>query len=179
LTALKLLSEEELVRSLKANQRQAYEYLYQNYSGALMGIITRIVKDTEKSEDLLQDVFLKIWKKINDYDASKGRLFTWMVNIARNTAIDAYRKDKNVWLEDLDGKVNTIDLLNVTDTSNHNFDVKSITENLKTDRKILIDMVYFQGYTQEEAAEILQIPLGTAKSRIRIALQDLKAYFRI
>jgi len=179
LTALKKLSEEELVQSLKANQRQAYDYLYDNYAGALMGIITRIVKDREKSEDLLQDVFLKIWKKINDYDPSKGRLFTWMVNIARNTAIDAYRKDKNVFLEDIDTKINTIDTTFVADSVNYNFDVKAITENLKSDRKVLIDMVYFQGYTQEEAAEILQIPLGTAKSRIRTALQDLKAYFRI
>jgi RNA polymerase sigma-70 factor (ECF subfamily) len=177
LTALKKLSEEELVQSLKTNQRQAYDYLYDNYAGALMGIIARIVKDTEKSEDLLQDVFLKIWKKINDYDPSKGRLFTWMVNIARNTAIDAYRKDKNVFLEDIDTKINTIDTTFVADSVNYNFDVKAITENLKSDRKVLIDMVYFQGYTQEEAAEIL--PLGTAKSRIRTALQDLKAYFRI
>ena len=161
MTALKKLSEEELVQSLKTNQRQAYDYLYDNYAGALMGIIARIVKDTEKSEDLLQDVFLKIWKKINDYDPSKGRLFTWMVNIARNTAIDAYRKDKNVFLEDIDTKINTIDTTFVADSVNYNFDVKAITENLKSDRKVLIDMVYFQGYTQEEAAEIL------------------KAYFRI
>lgn len=102
-----------------------------------------------------------------------------MVNIARNTAIDAYRKDKNVFLEDIDTKINTIDTTFVADSVNYNFDVKAITENLKSDRKVLIDMVYFQGYTQEEAAEILQIPLGTAKSRIRTALQDLKAYFRI
>ncbi len=99
------ISEEELVRSLKQNSQKAFEYLYDNYSGSLMGVITKIIKDTEKSEDILQDAFLKIWRKIGDYDPSKGRLFTWMVNIARNTAIDQFRKDKNIWLEDIEFSV--------------------------------------------------------------------------
>lgn len=173
------IPEEELVKSLKQNSRKSFEYLYDNYSASLLGIISKIIKDTEKSEDILQDVFVKIWRKIGDYDPAKGRLFTWMVNIARNTAIDQFRKDKNIWLEDIEETVGQVDKKASFQPEMSLFDLKGLTDKLKTDRKVLIDMVYFQGYTQEEAADILQIPLGTAKSRIRTALQDLKLIFKI
>ena len=173
------IPEEELVRSLKQNSRKSFEYLYDNYSASLLGIISKIIKDTEKSEDILQDVFVKIWRKIGDYDPARGRLFTWMVNIARNTAIDQFRKDKNIWLEDIEETVGQVDKKASFQPEMSLFDLKGLTDKLKTDRKVLIDMVYFQGYTQEEAADILQIPLGTAKSRIRTALQDLKLIFKI
>ena len=178
-TLNKKYSEEELVLSLKQNSQKAFEYLYDNYSGALYGIISKILKNDEKSEDTMQDVFLKIWRKIGDYDSSKGRLFTWMVNIARNASIDQLRKDKNIWLEDIDDHVTQIDKVSSFQPQTTSMDIAKIMENLKPERKVLVDMVYLKGYTQEEAAELLQIPLGTAKSRIRTALQDLKIYFKI
>ncbi len=171
-------SEEELVLSLKQNSQKAFEYLYDNYSGALYGIISKILKNDEKSEDTMQEVFLKIWRKIGDYDATKGRLFTWMVNIARNSSIDQLRKDKNIWLEDIDDHVTQIDKVSSFQPQTTGMDIANIMEKLKPERKVLVDMVYLKGYTQEEAAELLQIPLGTAKSRIRTALQDLKIYFK-
>ena len=92
----KKYSEEELVNLLKQNNKAAFSYLYDHYSGALFGIILKIVnQDEETSEDVLQDVFIKIWKKIATYDSTKGTLFTWMLNIARNTAIDKVRTFKN------------------------------------------------------------------------------------
>jgi RNA polymerase sigma factor (sigma-70 family) len=172
-------SEEELVLSLKQNSQKAFEYLYDNYSGALYGIISKILKNDEKSEDTMQEVFLKIWRKIGDYDATKGKLFTWMVNIARNASIDQLRKDKNIWLEDIDDHVTKIDKVSSFLPQTAGMDIANIMEKLKPERKVLVDMVYLKGYTQEEAAELLQIPLGTAKSRIRTALQDLKIYFKI
>jgi|GWRWMinimDraft_5_1066013.scaffolds.fasta_scaffold32012_1 RNA polymerase sigma factor (sigma-70 family) len=172
-------SEEELVLSLKQNSQKAFEYLYDNYSGALYGIISKILKNDEKSEDTMQEVFLKIWRKIGDYDSTKGRLFTWMVNIARNASIDQLRKDKNIWLEDIDDHVTHIDKVSSFQPQTIGMDIANIMEKLKPERKVLVDMVYLKGFTQEEAAELLQIPLGTAKSRIRTALQDLKIYFKI
>jgi RNA polymerase sigma factor (sigma-70 family) len=171
-------SEEELVLSLKQNSQKAFEYLYDNYSGALYGIISKILKNDEKSEDTMQEVFLKIWRKIGDYDSTKGRLFTWMVNIARNASIDQLRKDKNIWLEDIDDHVTHIDKVSSFQPQTIGMDIANIMEKLKPERKVLVDMVYLKGFTQEEAAELLQIPLGTAKSRIRTALQDLKIYFK-
>ena len=91
-------TEEELVALLKRKDAHAYSLLYDNYSAALFGVITRVVAAEEIAEDILQDVFVKIWKNIENYDASKGRLFTWMLNIARNAAID-YSRSKQFKIE--------------------------------------------------------------------------------
>ena len=76
---------------LKAKDKSELEYLYDHYSGALYGVIFRILKKEEIAEEVLQDVFLKIWERFESYDASKGKLFTWLLNVARNQAIDKTR----------------------------------------------------------------------------------------
>lgn len=177
-TLTKSMPEAELVASLKSNSQQAFEYLYDQYSSGLYGIIYKILKDDAAAEDTMQEVFLKIWKKISDYDPSKGRLYTWMLNIARNAAIDQFRKTKNVHHVDVQD-LSYADLNNEKVQSNTELsEMKIFTDKLNPDRQALIDMVYFQGYTQEEASEILNIPLGTAKSRIRTALQELKSLLK-
>ena len=84
-------NEGELVLRLQHQDQQAFSYLYDNYSAALNGIIYRMVENRELAEDILQEVFIKIWNNILHYDAGKGRLFTWMLNIARNLTIDTLR----------------------------------------------------------------------------------------
>ena len=76
--------EDELVSLLRQRSDNSFGYLYDNYSGPLLGIVSSIVADHETARDVLQEVFVNIWKKIESYDSSKGRLFTWMMNIARN-----------------------------------------------------------------------------------------------
>ncbi|MGR3810980.1 RNA polymerase sigma factor [Jiulongibacter sp. NS-SX5] len=166
-----------LVLALKKNQRSAFDYLYDNYSGALFGVISRVIKDEEKAADVMQDVFLKIWTKIGDYEPGKARLFTWMMNIARNASIDLYRKERNKHMVDIDDQVGVVDSKNQDEMNISTIDLRGIVETLRPERKVLLDLVYLQGYTQQEAAEKLNIPLGTAKSRIRTALKDLKLYY--
>ncbi len=84
-------TETELVALLKERQQNAFSYLYDHYSGALYNIILAIVTEKEQASDVLQEVFIKIWRMSESYDASKGRLFTWMMNIARNASIDVVR----------------------------------------------------------------------------------------
>ncbi|RYY92832.1 MAG: sigma-70 family RNA polymerase sigma factor, partial [Chitinophagaceae bacterium] len=83
--------EGELVSLLRSKDNAAFSYLYDHYAGALQGIVRQIVSDEELSQDVLQEVFVSVWRKIDSYDAEKGRLFTWMLNIARNAAIDKVR----------------------------------------------------------------------------------------
>ncbi|QRR04221.1 sigma-70 family RNA polymerase sigma factor [Dyadobacter sandarakinus] len=171
-------SEEELVVALKRNERAAFEFLYDHYSGALFNIISKTLRDEEKAADVLQESFLKIWKNISSYDAGKGRLFTWIMNIARNGAIDAARAEgRKPAMDDIENKV----VLNERDLHEDSVvvssEMKAIVDMLRPERKVLIDMAYFQGYTHEEISEELKIPLGTVKSRIRTALQELKQYF--
>jgi len=173
-------SEEELVAALKRNERTAFEFLYDHYSGALFNIISKTLRDEEKAADVLQESFLKIWKNIASYNPEKGRLFTWIMNIARNGAIDAVRVEgRKPAMDDIDDKA----IQNEKDVSEDSLttssEMKAIIDMLRPERKILIDMAYFQGYTHEEISEELGIPLGTVKSRIRTALQELKNYFAV
>jgi RNA polymerase sigma factor (sigma-70 family) len=173
-------SEEELVVALKRNERTAFEFLYDHYSGALFNIISKTLRDEERAADVLQESFLKIWKNISSYNPEKGRLFTWIMNIARNGAIDAARVEgRKPAMDDIDDRA----VLNEKDVSNDSLttssEMKAIIDMLRPERKVLIDMAYFQGYTHEEIAEELNIPLGTVKSRIRTALQELKQYFAV
>lgn len=88
-------SHDDLVILIKNRDQKAFAYLYDNYSKALFGVLYQIVADVEETEDILQKLFLKIWDNFESYDASKGRLYTWMLNIAKNLAIDYKRSKSN------------------------------------------------------------------------------------
>lgn len=170
-------TEDELVSLLKSKDAMAYNILYDNYSSSLYGIVSRIIPAEEIARDILQDVFVKIWKSIDMYDKSKGRLYTWMLNIARNSAID-YSRSKQSKLEnkiqDLD---NSVYELNKQRSSTFNTDTIGLKEEvtkLKEDYRVLIDHIYFKGFTQEETAKELNIPLGTVKTRVRAAIMHLR-----
>ncbi|HMK24560.1 MAG TPA: sigma-70 family RNA polymerase sigma factor [Chitinophagaceae bacterium] len=168
-------SEQELVALLQQRNEKAFGYLYDNYSGALYGIVNSIVTDKEIANDVLQNVFVNVWKKIESYDASKGRLFTWMLNIARNAAIDELRSkgyrdsQKNQPLGE------NVDVAGaVTGPAIHDVGLKKVLTKLKADLRVLVDLSYFQGFTHEEISKALNIPLGTVKTRIRTALIQLR-----
>ena len=176
LTKVKI-TEEELIASLQNGEQEALSLLYDNYSAALLGVIYRIVDDKEAAEDILQEVLIKIWQKIATYDRSRGKLFTWLINIARNAAIDSTRaKDYNVKskIQSIDNSVRSINRQYNVSTQVDHIGLRNIVEKLKPEYRVLIDKLYFEGYTQEEAAEELDIPLGTIKTRIRAAISHLR-----
>jgi len=173
----KVYSEEELVTALKKGDQEAMAVLYDNYSAALLGVIFRIVDSSEAAEDILQEVFIKIWKNISSYDRSKGKLFTWLINIARNAAIDSMRvKDYAIKskIQSIDNSVRSINRQYNVSTQVDHIGLKTLVDKLKPEYKVLVDKLYFEGYTQEEAAEELGIPLGTVKTRIRAAINHLR-----
>lgn len=162
---------------LRQRDNQAFTYLYDHYSGALFGVISQIIVNKEIANDVLQEVFINIWRKIETYDLSKGRLFTWMLNIARNASIDKVRSKS--WQNDLKNQsmpdnVNTLEGQSVK-MEMDNVGIKKILGKLKEEQRALIDLSYFQGYTHEEIAKGLNIPLGTVKTRIRSALLQLRS----
>ena len=157
---------------------KAFGYLYDHYSAALNGVIMDILQDEESAGDVLQEVFIKIWKQIEQYDATRGRLFTWMFNIARNAAIDATRR-KEWQTQKQRYSVNEYTFL--PDKAPHPAEdagLRRLIQSLKAEYKVLIELSYFQGYTQEEIAEILKLPLGTVKTRMRTAILLLKKQIR-
>ena len=172
------ITEEELIAALKDKNREAVGLLYDRYSGFLFGLINRIVQSEQIAEDLLQEVFVKIWMNIGTYDSRKAKLVTWMANIARNLSIDKIRsKDYKNALKNHDIE----DYVNNIEESSFNPDhigVKEMLDKLGEEYKKIIDLVYFKGYTQADAAEELGIPLGTVKTRIRSAIMKLREIFK-
>jgi RNA polymerase sigma factor (sigma-70 family) len=172
-----LYNEQELTALLKNKDQQAFAHLYDSYSGAINSIILQIVGDDELANDILQEVFINIWRKIDMYDAEKGRLFTWMLNIARNASIDmlrsrGYRNSrKNQSIQD---DVDIAGPGGVEHMSVDSIGLKKVLEKLKPEQRVLIDLSYFKGYTHEEIAQQENIPLGTVKTRIRNALIQLR-----
>ena len=174
------LTEEELVFSLRNREKIAIEALYDMYSSSLFGVISRIIVDTAAAEDVLQETFVKIWHSFSSYSTEKGRLFTWMVNIARNLAIDKLRskdfknQNKN---QELENNVTFIDEQRNTVYKPELLGIKDLVQTLKPEQKSILELVYFKGYTHVEAADELGIPLGTIKTRLRMAIVELRKHF--
>lgn len=173
-----LYNELELVTALRRKDDEAFGYLYDHYAGALYSVIRQIVGDVEVSNDVLQEAFVNIWRRIDQYDESKGRLFTWMLNVARNAAIDKTRSkgfqqsSKVQPLMDSDGVYASVK------PGVDDYGLKRVLAKLKDEQRLLIDLSYFQGYTHEQIAKALDIPLGTVKTRIRSALTQLRNYLQ-
>jgi len=173
-------SEQELVALLKEQNNDAFNYLYDHYSGALFTIINQIVPDKDTASDVLQEVFVNVWRKMGTYDETKGRLFTWMLNIARNAAIDKVRskgyRDNQRTQPIAEGENAGMSI-----SSNpvvNDVGLKKVLTTLNEEYRKLIDLSYFQGFTHEEIAKMLGIPLGTVKTRIRTAISQLRTMIR-
>jgi len=176
------ISEEELVERLRQRDRTALALLYDRYSGALFGVISKVIRTDETAEDVLQETFVKIWNSFPTYDASKGKLFTWMLNIARNLAIDKVRSKgfknskKN---QNLDDVVHVVDEQQSIGFNPELIGLKELVEKLEPEYYKLVDLIYFKGYTHVEAAEELEMPLGTVKTRLRAAISMLRRHFDV
>jgi RNA polymerase sigma factor (sigma-70 family) len=174
------MQEEDLVLGLKNRQQDTLRYLYDNYGPALHGVIFHIVRSQEMAEDLLQETFVKIWHNIQSYDKNKGRLYTWMLNIARNLAIDKTRSAEYKQAEKTDNTLNAVYTRRLPSDEEiipEHIDLKEIVSRLRKEQRELIDLIYFYGHTQAEAAEKLKIPLGTVKTRVRQAIGELRKLF--
>jgi len=170
-------SEEELVSLVLQKDQQAFSYLYDNYAGALNTVILKMVENKELAEDVLQEAFVKIWNNFENYDKSKGRLFTWMLNITRNLTIDTLRSKSFKKQQKISGDENSVSSVEDTKAGIDKFDAMGLRKqvsDLKEDQRSIIDMAYFFGYTQDEISKHLGIPLGTVKTRMRTAITELR-----
>jgi RNA polymerase sigma factor (sigma-70 family) len=176
------ISEPELIARLIKKDQSALDYLYDHYSGALYGVVFRILRKEETAEEVLQDIFLKVWDKIESYDPSKGKLFTWMINIARNQAIDKTRSkevSKGRKTDDIDYLVNKIDIQEHSQLAVDAIGLKEVLLKLSEDQQFIVTQLYLKGYTQSEVAEEFDIPLGTVKTRLRLAMIELRSILDI
>ena len=174
---IKKYNESELVALLQNGDQKAFNYLYDNYSAAIYGVIFKMVENKELAEDILQEAFIKFWNNFKNYDATKGRLFTWMLNITRNLTIDTLRSKDYKKQHKIYGNENSVNELSDKSRSVDRFDSLGIRKHLtylKNDQKQIIDLAYFSGLTQDEISKELSIPLGTVKTRMRTAILELR-----
>ncbi|HMB63385.1 MAG TPA: sigma-70 family RNA polymerase sigma factor [Eudoraea sp.] len=168
---------DELVRRFQKKDIIAFEKLYEMYWENICGVVHTIVRNKNLAEEIAQDVFAKIWNNSNSYNPSKGRFFTWILNIARNAAIDEIRSKS---YKNQKKNLSTDYFVGILERGD-DLDAKVDTEGLKkllnklTEKCIqMISLLYFKGYTQKEAAEELAIPLGTVKTRNRSCISQLR-----
>ena len=175
-----IIAEEALVSLLQSKDERGFSILYDNYSSALYGVVLKIVRSEEIAADVMQDAFVKIWKNIQAYNRTKGTLFTWILNVARNTAIDRIRSQEfqnSQRNQDLDTSINFIDSQGGSQFDVDAIGIKKVVENLRPEYQQMIELLYFQGYTQAEVSEEFGIPLGTVKTRVKAAIIQLRQYF--
>jgi RNA polymerase sigma-70 factor (ECF subfamily) len=173
-----LIAEADLVALLQQRDQRGFALLYDNYSAALYGIILKIVRTEEVAADVMQDAFVKIWRNIDSYHSGKGTLFTWILNVARNTAIDKIRSQdfqQASQNQSLDHFVGIVEQENPVDMHIDAIGLRRVVAGLRPEHRTLIELIYFQGYTQAEVSEELNIPLGTVKTRIKTALMQLRS----
>ncbi|NNE32711.1 MAG: sigma-70 family RNA polymerase sigma factor [Winogradskyella sp.] len=166
-----------LVQQFQNKNEIAFKKLYTMYGNSIHGVVYNIVKDSDIADELMQDVFIKAWHKSDTYSSKKGRFFTWILNIARNTAIDktrskAFKQSKQNLNADF--FVDIIESNDNLDSSTDAIGIKKFVKNLGQKCKEVIELLYFKGFTQKEASEELKMPIGTVKTRNRNCIKQLR-----
>lgn len=163
---------QNLIDRLKKKDQEAFSRLYDLYAAAIYGVILKVCRSEELSQEVLQDTFLTIWNKAALYDEDKASFYTWAYRIARNKSLNAIRNsEKNIiQSEDLSVYTSVEDVK----TGDKTIEIKGSLSHLKPHHKKAIELVFFRGYTHREAYEEMNVPLGTFKSYIRQALKQLK-----
>jgi len=169
--------EMRLVARVRAGDQHALAELYDRYSHVVYGVALRVLQDTGAAEDVLQDIFLQLWRKPDAFDSSRGSLAAWLAVIARHRSIDRLRKRRpETDLEDC-VIVSATDLRDETERSLVIEKVRVVMNEMSSDQRTAMEMAFFQGLTHTEIAEKTGEPLGTIKTRIRSGLQQLRARF--
>lgn len=169
--------EKEIVSLLQHGDKKAIALLYENYADSLYGVIKKIITDEDTAQDVLQESFVKIWRYAKKYDSSKAKLFTWLYRIAYNTAIDKVRSLKNKTGKEVQIETSPVYKITSNELNQDVLDIKKHLSSLDEKYQIVINALFFEGMTQQEASDELEIPLGTIKSRLKIGLRELKKIY--
>lgn len=171
------LLEKHIVELLLERDEKAISLLYEHYGDTLYGVAFKVVRDEELAQDILQESFIKIWKKSDTYDATKAKLFTWLFRITRNAAIDKLRSINTKTEKEIQIDVSDVYNFGVDSIKPELIDVKENLDKIESKYQVVLDALFFQGMTQQEASDELDIPLGTIKSRLKIGLRELKKFY--
>jgi RNA polymerase sigma-70 factor, ECF subfamily len=171
------IKEADLLKLLKAKDEKAFNYLYLNYSKSLLKGIHQLIPSKELAQDILHDAFIKVWLNVGKFDGEKASLYTWMSRIAQNTARDSFRSKENKLVakcQELGESMQSVDNQHFTVIKTDDVGIINAVNKLSTDRQQIIDLYYYKGYTANEIAKQKGLPLGTVKTRIHVAITELR-----
>lgn len=174
---MKNFTEEDIVNLLSKGDKKVMTILYDNYSPALFGVIKKVISDNDLAQDVLQESFIKVWRKGKSYNPQKAKLFTWLYRIAYNTAIDKVRSLNNKVSKEIQIEDSNVYKLTTKSINDEVLDIKKHLSSLDQKYQIVIKALFFEGMTHQEASDELNIPLGTIKSRLKIGLRELKKIY--
>jgi len=169
--------EKQIVTLLENSDKKAISLLYENYADALLGVIKKVIPDDDTAQDILQETLVKSWKYAKKYDSTKAIVFTWLYRIAYKTAIDKIRSQKNKTKNEVQMETSSVYKITSNELNQDVLDIKTHLSSLDEKYQIVINALFFEGMTQQEASEELDIPLGTIKSRLKIGLRELKKIY--
>lgn len=178
-------SDLEIMKKVASYDSKALEALYNRYSTILYTLIKTIVSDQKLAEEILSDVFVIIWRKVNHFNFEKGNVYTWLITLARNKAVDTIRMKRSgvepqPYSDEYEDKFiipvikSNGKSLELKDALNRTVKMQKAMEDLTDAQQYVIHLAYFEGLTESEIAAKLNIPVPTVKSKIRIALNNLK-----
>jgi RNA polymerase sigma factor (sigma-70 family) len=172
------LNDAELYDQVQAKDKKALSSLYDRYEKLLYSFSYRIVKDGGLAEEVMQEVFIKLWKGKAQYSEEKGKFSSWLLTMTRHTAIDLLRKqskEPNFELDERDAlHSDEASVEDQVEWKERGQILRTAVSKLKGDQKKIIEMFYFKGMTHKRISEEFDLPLGTVKGRIRLALKHLK-----
>ena len=172
------ISDVDLIKRIAQDDKDAFNSLYDRYSQLAYNLANKIVRDEDYAGEAMQSVFWQVWNRADTYNEKKGAVSTWIINITRNKAIDILRRNKknkiniSTEYEELESDINFD--LNIMELRERREIIIKGMGIIPPEQKNIIELIYLQGYTQREVAEMLEIPLGTVKTRIHLGIGKLR-----
>lgn len=178
------IADIELFQKISNRDSKALESLYDRYSPVLYTLVKRIVVDKEVAEEILADIFVMIWQKSSMFDINSGNLYSWLINLSRNKALDYIRREKSLITDEYNDEYENVFIIPTISTLipsndldkifNNREKIYSAVHNLTEAQQYVLSLAYYDGLTESEIAKKLNIPLLTVKSKIRVALNSVK-----
>jgi RNA polymerase sigma-70 factor (ECF subfamily) len=177
-----ILADEDLISLVEATDADAFATLYDRHSRAAFSLAYRMMGDREASEDLAQDAFLKVWRNASSYRAERGSVRTWILSIVHNRGIDqlrshASRRRTQDRIEASAPRSQPSEAFAETWRNSQRDQVREALSTLPPEQLKILELSYFSGYTHVEISELLRLPLGTVKGRMRLGLKKIRDYF--
>ena len=177
-----ILADEDLISLVEAADAEAFATLYDRHSRAAYSLAHRMMGERQASEDLVQDAFLKVWRGASSYRADRGSVRTWILSIVHNRGIDqirsqASRRRTQEKIEASAPRSQPSEAFAETWRNSQRDQVREALNTLPSEQLKVLELAYFSGYTHAQVSELLDVPLGTTKGRMRLGLKKMRDYF--